>query len=489
MVGVVLAATACGRVGGGSDASASAAVREKSRQVRTVYVTRMATTWYEDGTSSTAPAPDVASIAVDAIAPDGQGGTTTVAGVLDGGTWTLSPVPVGRYQLRVTRPSSAPLFLQVAGNHIDLGYDTAQRERIQMATTSTVTTFELSGLTPWASPAFIQLFGWATALYQEATSPIAPGATSGSATEDFANGSLGQQFNPLLIASDRLWVAQFDAVTGAGNVPFWRPVTAGSVTGIGMVDGTPVTIPLAMAPVPQDRTATIDWRTTEFESHLAEAGTGAEPAGTPHVFAAYGEPLPPALSTGSSTPDSLLIYPPVGADVNLGTVTYGSYVPSPFNVRYGTSHRIRVFRALPGATSTRFITQIRRADSGVPMPLVPAITPVLSVTIQGLDALQPQAGVGLTPLISWGPPGVGEPESYRVAVYALGMAGGSTTQQRVFSLLTEDSGVRVPPGLLVPGTSYAFTVDALSGEGDPASPFRIGVPNAMAGFVSEVFTP
>lgn len=227
----------------------------------------------------------MAGVAVDAIVPDGQGGTTTIVGVQDGGTWTLSSVPVGRYTLRVAGASWMPLmFLQVAGNHVDLGYDTALREGIRMATTSTVATLELSGLAPWASPDFVQLFAWAPAVYQEATSLLAPGATSGDVVEDFANGSLGQRFNPLLVASDRLYVAQFQAVTGAGNVRYWRPVAAGSVTGLGMVDGTPLTIPVTLAPVPQDRTATIDWRTTEFESHLAEAGAGAQAAATPHVF-------------------------------------------------------------------------------------------------------------------------------------------------------------------------------------------------------------
>ncbi len=492
MMGFVIAATACGRteVSTRDAAAATAADATKPRQVRTVYVTRMVTTWYEDGTSSTVPAPDVASIAVDAIAPDGQGGTTTIAGVQDGGTWTLSSVPVGRYTLRVVGARYTPLlFLQVAGNHIDLGYDRAMRHGIHLATSSTVATFELSGLAPWASPDFIQLFAWAPALYQEATSYLETGATSGEAIEDFGNGSMGQQFNPLLIPSDRLYLAHFQAVTGAGNQQYWRPVAAGSVTGLDMVDGTPLTIPLALAPVPQDRSATIDWRTTEFESHLAEAGSGARAAGTPHVFGVYGEPLPPGLSTGSSTPDSLLMYPPVGADVNLGTVTYGSYVPPPFNERAAAQFRIRVNRALPGATRTGFIVPIGRTDAAVPSPIVPVLTPVRSVTIEGLDALQPQTGVGLAPLITWGMPSVGAPEFYEVTVYALGATDGRTTSQHVVTLLAEDPGARVPADILVSGTSYVFTVTAFSGMEGPASPFRFAVPRANAGFVSEVFTP
>lgn len=184
------------------------------------------------------------------------------------------------------------------------------------------------------------------------------------------------------------------------------------------------------------------------------------------------------------------MYPPLGADVNPGMVTYGSYAPSTFGERSGAQFRIRILRALPGATSARFIVPIERGDASVPSPIVPAITPVRTVTIEGLDALQPQAGVGLTPFISWELPGVGVPESYSVTLYALGRtADERTTSQFVFSLLTEDPGVRVPPGMLAPGTSYVFTVDAVSGLEEPASPFRIAIPSASAGFVSEVFTP
>lgn len=183
-----------------------------------------------------------------------QGGTTTIAGVQDGGTWTLSSVPVGRYTLRVVGARYTPLvFLQVAGNHIDLGYDRAMRHGIHLATSSTVATFELSGLAPWASPDFIQLFAWAPGLYQEATSFLETGATSGEAVEDFGNGSMGQQFNPLLIPSDRLYLAHFQAVTGAGNQRYWHPVAAGSVTGRHPADDPTRARPGSPGPLRHDR--------------------------------------------------------------------------------------------------------------------------------------------------------------------------------------------------------------------------------------------
>lgn len=125
----------------------------------------------------------------------------------------------------------------------------------------------------------------------------------------------------------------------------------------------------------------------------------------------------------------------------------------------------------------------------MPSPIVSVLTPVRSVNIEGLNAMAPQAEVGLTPFVSWSPLSTGTPESYRIRLYALGATGGRTTSQLVFTLLAEDPSVRVPQDMLAAGTSYVFVVDALSGMEEPAAPFRLAIPNASAGFVSEVFTP
>ena len=71
--------------------------------VRDVTVTRLETTWNEDGTSSTAPAWDIEFIALDAIVVNGAGDPRTIPAEQDGSRWVLRAVPGGPYRPTVGR--------------------------------------------------------------------------------------------------------------------------------------------------------------------------------------------------------------------------------------------------------------------------------------------------------------------------------------------------------------------------------------------------
>jgi hypothetical protein len=121
--------------------------------------------------------------------------------------------------------------------------------------------------------------------------------------------------------------------------------------------------------------------------------------------------------------------------------------------------------------------------------LVPVLGPPLSPKIQGLDAFQPQSGVGLTPVVSWSPPSLGTPTSYEVGVSPTGP--GSFYASLSFTVYGQTS-LRIPPGFLVSGVSYQLSISSFQAPWDTLGrpPMRTGAPWATANSLSSAtFTP
>jgi hypothetical protein len=95
--------------------------------------------------------------------------------------------------------------------------------------------------------------------------------------------------------------------------------------------------------------------------------------------------------------------------------------------------------------------------------LVPALSPVTSLRVNGVDAWVPQL-TGVQPRLSWGPPRLGTPDAYRVVVTNLWVTNTLTRVTACTAVTTERSFV-VPPGVLATGRPWIFTVRALTGSG------------------------
>jgi hypothetical protein len=496
VAGVVVAVTACGRTGTASSSASTASPAHATPppHVRTVTITDAITIWSEDGTSSTAPAMDVATLAIDALCPDGQGGTTTLPARWNGSAWTIPSVPVGPYTLRVTGSDGIPTFLQVAGNRIDLGHDTALREGLVTPTQGTPVTFELSGLVSpesQADPSGIEIFSWPTALLMETGSYDPTYATDLYAPNNDEGYSFG-----LIVPSDRVYVTERIRRDLGGGTYLRSAVAAGSTTGVTMTDGVSVTIPVSLSTdaLSLQGAFTLDWRVTEFAAQLAAVGADAQLLfwASPFYFDVVAAPIAPGVSYRiGSTPDMLWITADGSRDVYLEGVQYDKYVPSTWRDGYLSGLAAVIPRIAPGATRPRWFTGgVYRHDPVIPSPVVPVVTPVQGVTVAGLDASQPNANVGVTPEIAWNPPAKGVPDSYGLHLYRLtSTATGRTAASFVAHILTDRLSVRVPADLLTQGDTYVALIYARQGMGTPASPYQATDTAADATYFTQTFIP
>jgi len=95
------------------------------------------------------------------------------------------------------------------------------------------------------------------------------------------------------------------------------------------------------------------------------------------------------------------------------------------------------------------------------------LSPPRSLLVDARSATTRLSGVPLTPSISWTPPSRGAVTTYRVTLNSLAAttAGAARkTQVHEFVLPGTTTSVLVPPGVLVPATTYFVRVDAWSGS-------------------------
>jgi hypothetical protein len=181
---------------------------------------------------------------------------------------------------------------------------------------------------------------------------------------------------------------------------------------------------------------------------------------------------------------------PALVDVDYGPTAYGQFLGSPWQETRHYYLNVNVSVPQPGTSETYDTTA--SFESIELMPAAGAIAPLLgpprSPKIQGLDAFHAQTGVGLTPVISWSPPGLGAPTSYFVTV---GVVSGSPLYYAVSFTVYGATSVQIPPGFLEKGAMYNVDITAFQAPWDKldAAPLRTGVPYAWAGTVTAVFAP
>ena len=147
------------------------------------------------------------------------------------------------------------------------------------------------------------------------------------------------------------------------------------------------------------------------------------------------------------------------------TVSFGNPYPYSWGITAAVSHFFRTPTRLPGTTSgglTVGMNDWRRIDSFLAGPIAPRITPPAGLFVDGVNAQQDSTLSSLTPRVSWRAPLIGTPSSYRVRVSRLYLdsTGKRTLSATVASLVTANTSVVLPPGVLQVGQKYAITVYA-----------------------------
>jgi hypothetical protein len=146
---------------------------------------------------------------------------------------------------------------------------------------------------------------------------------------------------------------------------------------------------------------------------------------------------------------------------------------------------------LPNTTTpatTFMATSINRVITGTSATLLPDVGPVLSPQINGTDLFQPQQGVGPSPTISWSPPASGSASGYFINVFRLSKTLATTNQSFVGSVITSETSVQLPPGMLEAGNSYFIQVKSTN-LGNIDAPNRGRFPDSVSFISSAIVSP
>ncbi|KFE64659.1 PKD domain-containing protein [Hyalangium minutum] len=348
---------------------------------------------------------------------------------------------------------------------------------------------QVSGLNPWQGGDDFQLSSASTGLgYFSATScstPFFPEDLDGETSFNFTIDYLYSMQNCGTPAAridasrgDVLYATQLvsrtDAATGMTFQEVQRSFQTNSLTG-----PNPSTLLLSgtLAPLPLV-SRVVDYRAASFEA-LALAGHPSATAGTTTLNLGI---LPGYDQFGSYAgwPDLVLATFGAGLGDVAPTFTYGNPYPANWSqfITAQTTSRVRYSVPLEGGGSStpRIYSAYTYAQQPVGNgPIIPLVGPPRDLRLNGALAWDVLTGVGETPLMSWTAPSLGTPTSYSVRVYELyATSTGSTSRVTVTNLATDQTQLRMPPGVLVPGKHYHLQVSALFEQGtDPGRPYML----------------
>jgi hypothetical protein len=185
--------------------------------------------------------------------------------------------------------------------------------------------------------------------------------------------------------------------------------------------------------------------------------------------------------------------PPGTGDVDLGLMTYGD----PFDRGHAltVSQEIRVPMSLPGVLTPAWAiagVSVEDDPSGLALSnLQPIQGPVLNPRINGLDAFSGSLTFAPTEApvtFTWDPPALGIPADYIVDLVALSAWQGQVLQRPIRRVLTRETSIAIPLGLLGAYAYYA-TITAQQADGDlQRTPYRIPHRRASATVVTARIT-
>lgn len=392
---------------------------------------------------------------------------------------------------REIRVGGERVFLPNGSGTPDVSIYHFGRGDVQYPTVTTNVGFEISGLGGWQQGDSLQVVSPnvgmtlvgpenAFAIYPSAGSTTISGQALDwkGASAPIIDGAKG----------DTTWVAQMTAA----NPRYSRLTRAGVARGFTMSDGRPAKLSAVLAPVAQDRTLAVHWKGSAFAALASQAGPGAQPAPAPALSV---HTLPDVLARSSNFSSSLYTnlpslvdFGPISGAADLDeTVAYGN----PFSSKDAAwTELVTVVYAMPvfirtphgnGMLSAMMVSATpvgALAETGV---IAPSITPVRDVKI----------GAGTTPTLSWQAPAVGTATSYAVAVHAVEGSRLGVDVKKLATFHTKSTSLRIPDAVMRSGSSYVFTISAISAAGADLTtrPFVGALPYASADYVTARITP
>lgn len=422
------------------------------------------------------------------IAVDGGFRRLSVAGN-DAGDFSVDGVPpAATYSLDY----AGSTFVTSSERSVDLSAWRLGRPDAVVPTPNTWLQLQgVTGLSPWQAGDELHLVslraGTVTSSLGRIAGPLpAPGATS----VDGLQVDFGRHGFPLISASRGDSVQLLQHVQEPTDAGYFRLVADRLLqsTSLEMAAGSIATLDGGMSALTRSRSASFDWRASEFENQLMGAQRGA--AFVYSSLAVTALPRGNAAGAYGPAPDLVRAVRTVQSPADLKlTFSYAN----PFG---GTDELVQAvcvavrFYSVPGATAYPALVgslTAGRLDAHQSSPVRPLVVAPVEPQINGKDLLARQSQVGLTPVISWSPSAA---TLHAVDVVRIQNSGGRTEARLQATFHVYGSSVQIPPGVLQQGGEYFAFVTAVSLPQDrPVAPFRRQVPMGWASVASDTFTP
>ncbi len=299
-----------------------------------------------------------------------------------------------------------------------------------------------------------------------------------------------------LATGDTGFLGQWTSATSTGGRPYGILTKVLTLPKVTDVDGETSTITGTMQDVAGTHAFDASIAGTEFKklnalinpnatTYGSELYIETHPFGLSHGFVDYG----PGMFgfVGGLWADEDGTNPPVETDVYLGQFTYGNPFPTTWPLFAEYWHDTGVQYNTPAGTTLLNAEYYQLTDAlpTLAHPVKPILGPVTNAAIGEGDFFADQE-ILATPTVSWEEPETGSAQGYVIRV--LSVVDGAMYTENVF--LTTDTSVTVPAGVLQPGTTYIFAIEALNETGkDLAStPYMKGFPRAGAWTTSGLLT-
>lgn len=428
------------------------------------------------GTQETRTPTDLSAATISALTPSGNTYlATTGTGAADG-TFTIPAVPTGSCFVKIQIGSGFPLFYQVDGSNLELEGMALGDPSIPVATQST-TWVTVDPAAPGMVVSSADLVSEKSGLVLQSI-PVASGL------------SVGWKGRPLLNTSretDLIITGLASAPTPAGDsYNYITGYDKSFITPFALVDGATNTISanLVIQGTPSVASASVD------RDAFCGTALSSMPASNPSLTTTWGaQPL--GANHGPLGQVRLLAHTTttLNGSLNTGSLPFGDPFPVAWTRVLRVDYTNPVPVTPPGSTNkiyfqTLVSAQWRATEVPSSGPLKPIVGPATNYRVNGLSLMQPQTGVGITPLLAWGPPALGTAACYTVTIFNL------TRQASVASFLTTRTSLQVPPQLLIAGEQYLFWLGTASWPGfDLSKPKAMGWPNGRSALISEIVVP
>jgi hypothetical protein len=419
---------------------------DSCRRTRTVSGSFRSIMQHDDG--STEEVLDTQFVIPDTILyPDGNGGFVSQALAIDPeGNFSVPNVPQGTYYLKLstlfgTSSSNGFVtgtfveFMQLDSDTPDLTAFIHGRANATFPTSpKTQVSLNVSGLDPWVSGDQLFLITAQSLTSRRPTGVQRPavGATAATLNFGWARAFDGIAENlPDAAQGDRTYFFQVHSRQLADGVTLALADRFAGPVGFTVPDGATVSTSVALQPAPLDRTAGTGAALSKFAALLpamnpaatvtADPDSLAPPLAISEIFSVPGPlsfPDGQAFGTAPRAREASFNYPAVDQDANFGKLHYGGFLGGLYQDARELIFGGSLVLAAEDGTKVGFNPGyfVVGPVNSMPDVLEPEMTPVRNPRIQGQDAFLPQAGVGVTPTLTWDKPLLGQPSSYVVQI-------------------------------------------------------------------------